>query len=89
MEFAFTEEQVMIRDAVAGFLAEHSTSAAVRAAMASETGYDAALWHTVCTRFASAKVGQKKRAPITNLLILGVALTLPHTKPAISTHKLR
>ena len=48
MEFAFTEEQVMIRDAVAGFLAEHSTSAAVRAAMASETGYDAALWHTVC-----------------------------------------
>jgi alkylation response protein AidB-like acyl-CoA dehydrogenase len=48
MEFAFTEEQEMIRDAVAGFLAEHSTSAAVRAAMASETGFDSALWHTVC-----------------------------------------
>jgi alkylation response protein AidB-like acyl-CoA dehydrogenase len=48
MEFAFTDEQEMIRDAVAGFLAEHSTSAAVRAAMASETGYDAVLWHTVC-----------------------------------------
>ena len=34
MEFAFTEEQEMIRDTASSFLAEVSTSEAVRAAMA-------------------------------------------------------
>lgn len=48
MDFAFTDEQKMIRDTVESFLAETSTSAAVRAAMVSDTGYDIALWHTVC-----------------------------------------
>ncbi|GAB3281388.1 acyl-CoA dehydrogenase family protein [Parahaliea aestuarii] len=48
MEFAFTEEQQMIRDTAADFLAEVSTSEAVRAAMNTEAGYDAALWDRVC-----------------------------------------
>jgi alkylation response protein AidB-like acyl-CoA dehydrogenase len=48
MEFAFTEEQEMIRDTAASFLAEVSTSEAVRAAMATEQGYDSALWSRVC-----------------------------------------
>lgn len=48
MDFAFTDEQKMIRDTVESFLAETSTSAAVRAAMATDAGYDTALWHTVC-----------------------------------------
>jgi alkylation response protein AidB-like acyl-CoA dehydrogenase len=38
----------MIRETAAGFLAEVSTSAAVRAAMATELGYDAQLWQRVC-----------------------------------------
>ena len=40
MDFKFTEEQAMIRDTAEAFLAEVSTSAAVRQAMASESGYD-------------------------------------------------
>jgi alkylation response protein AidB-like acyl-CoA dehydrogenase len=49
MEFAFTEEQEMIRDTAAAFLAEVSTSEAVRCAMATEQGYDPALWMRICT----------------------------------------
>ena len=49
MEFAFTDEQAMIRDTAAAFLAEVSTSEAVRAAMATEQGYDSDLWTRICT----------------------------------------
>jgi len=49
MEFSFTDEQRMIRDTAAAFLAEASDSAAVRAAMATETGFDPALWQRICT----------------------------------------
>jgi alkylation response protein AidB-like acyl-CoA dehydrogenase len=48
MEFAFTEEQEMIRDTAAAFLAEVSTSEAIRSAMATDTGYDPALWERIC-----------------------------------------
>lgn len=48
MEFSFTEEQQMIRDTAAAFLAEVSTSSAVRAAMVTEAGYDPALWRRLC-----------------------------------------
>ncbi len=47
MEFAFTEEQIMIRETAAAFLQEASTSAAVRAAMDTELGYDPELWSTI------------------------------------------
>ncbi|MCG8673502.1 MAG: acyl-CoA/acyl-ACP dehydrogenase [Pseudomonadales bacterium] len=49
MEFAFTDEQKMIQDTAESFLAEVSTSEAIRKAMASEEGYDTELWQTVCT----------------------------------------
>jgi len=48
MDFAFTQEQEMIRDTAAAFLAEVSSSEAVRAAMATESGYDEALWQRIC-----------------------------------------
>ncbi len=48
MDFTFTEEQEMIRDTAADFLAEVSTSEAVRAAMATESGYSLELWGRVC-----------------------------------------
>lgn len=48
MEFAFTDEQLMIRDTAQAFLAEVSTSEAIRAAMATGLGYDTALWQQVC-----------------------------------------
>ncbi|GAB5452721.1 MAG: acyl-CoA dehydrogenase family protein [Halioglobus sp.] len=49
MEFAFTEEQEMIRDTAASFLAQVSDSEAVRRAMETEAGFDAALWSRICT----------------------------------------
>ena len=49
MEFAFTEEQKMIQDTAESFLSEVSTSEAIRKVMATEEGYDASLWQTVCT----------------------------------------
>jgi len=49
MEFAFTQEQEMIRNTAAAFLAEVSDSAAVRCAMATEQGYDAELWRRICS----------------------------------------
>lgn len=48
MEFAFTEEQQMIRDTAESFLAEVSTSEAIRTAMATEQGYDSELWQRIC-----------------------------------------
>ncbi|MEE4144986.1 MAG: acyl-CoA dehydrogenase family protein [Halieaceae bacterium] len=48
MEFRFTEEQEMIRTTAEAFLAEASSSAAVRGAMVTEAGYDPALWQRIC-----------------------------------------
>ena len=47
MNFAFTEEQQELRDAARAFLADHSGSEPVRAAMASELGYDAEVWKRI------------------------------------------
>lgn len=49
MEFAFTQEQDMIRETAAAFLAEVSDSAAIRRAMVTDTGYDPQLWSRICT----------------------------------------
>ena len=48
MEFAFTEEQEMIRDTAASFLAEVSDSEAIRRAMSTEQGYESELWQRIC-----------------------------------------
>ena len=48
MEFRFTEEQQMIRETAAAFLQDVSSSSAVREAMATEAGYDPALWQRIC-----------------------------------------
>ena len=49
MEFAFTQEQEMIRDTAASFLKDASTSAAIRSALASDLGYSPDLWQRICT----------------------------------------
>lgn len=49
MEFAFTEEQQMIRDTAESFLADVSNSEAIRKAMATEQGYDAEIWQRICS----------------------------------------
>ena len=48
MEFSFTDQQQMIRATAEAFLSELSDSAAVREAMATESGFDAGLWQRIC-----------------------------------------
>ena len=48
MDFAFTEEQQMIRDTAESFLQDVSSSEAIRTAMATDAGYYAALWQQIC-----------------------------------------
>lgn len=47
MDFALSSDQEMIRDTAESFLAEASSSAAVRAAMETATGFDPAVWAQV------------------------------------------
>jgi len=47
MRFAFTEEQEALRRTARSFLADHSSSAQVRAAMQTDTGYDSAMWRRI------------------------------------------
>jgi len=54
MEFAFSEEQRQLAATVRSLLAKRADSAAVRAAMASERGYDEALWQTLCDQIGVA-----------------------------------
>lgn len=49
MNFAFTEEQDMLREAVRGFLEQYSPISAVRAQMETADGYDVALWDRMAT----------------------------------------
>nr|WP_301334271.1 acyl-CoA dehydrogenase [Solimonas sp. SE-A11] len=44
---ALTEDQILIRDAAENFLADVSTSSAVRAAMESAAGYDEDVWQRI------------------------------------------
>jgi alkylation response protein AidB-like acyl-CoA dehydrogenase len=54
MEVAFSEEQQELATTVRALLAKRADSAAVRAAMASETGYDEPLWQTLCEQIGVA-----------------------------------
>jgi len=54
MHFARTEEQTELANTVRALLTRRSDSAAVRAAMASETGYDTALWQALCEQIGVA-----------------------------------
>ncbi len=54
MELAFSEEQQELAGTVRSVLAKRADSAAVRAAMASETGYDESLWRLLCEQIGVA-----------------------------------
>src|SRR4029453_18011051 len=47
VQLAFTEEQEELRRSARAFLAEHSSSERVRAAMASDLGWDAEAWKRI------------------------------------------
>jgi alkylation response protein AidB-like acyl-CoA dehydrogenase len=48
MHFSFTDEQEEFRGVVRRFLHDHSSPIAVRRLMASDTGYDPAVWAKLC-----------------------------------------
>jgi alkylation response protein AidB-like acyl-CoA dehydrogenase len=52
MNFSFTEEQKMIIDTADSFLAEISTSSAIRSAMDTPLGYDRSIWQRICNEMA-------------------------------------
>ena len=54
MEFGFSEEQQELAATVRSLLAKRADSAAVRAAVASEAGYDAELWELLCEQIGVA-----------------------------------
>ena len=54
MEVAFSEEQQELAATVRSLLAKRADSAAVRAAMTSEAGYDEELWRTLCEQIGVA-----------------------------------
>ena len=54
MELVLTEEQQQLASTLRSLLDRHADSAAVRAAMASERGYDESLWQTLCEQIGVA-----------------------------------
>jgi alkylation response protein AidB-like acyl-CoA dehydrogenase len=54
MDFAFSEEQQELASTVRSLLVKRADSSAVRSAMASEAGYDEALWQTLCEQIGVA-----------------------------------
>lgn len=56
MDFSLTEDQVMIRDAAQSYLADNCQSEAVRAAMASESGFDPQIWQAVAAELGWCSV---------------------------------
>ncbi len=56
MDFAFNEEQEELRSAARSFLADHSGSEQVRAAMESELGYDPQVWKQLAVELGWAAV---------------------------------
>ncbi|WP_121251195.1 acyl-CoA dehydrogenase family protein [Nocardioides ferulae] len=57
MEFSLSEEQQELAATVRTLLAKRADSSAVRTAMASETGFDAGLWQTLCEQIEVAALG--------------------------------
>jgi alkylation response protein AidB-like acyl-CoA dehydrogenase len=49
-----TEERQMLRETVAALVTKHAGSAAVRAAIGSERGYDESLWQLLCEQVGAA-----------------------------------
>ena len=56
MQYAFSDEQEQLRDAVRRFLSDCSPPTEVRRLMATEQGYDAQVWRQLCQDLALAGV---------------------------------
>ena len=56
MDFAFTDEQVMIAETAKAFFSENATSERTRAAMVAD-GIDHTLWQAFCTELGLSGIG--------------------------------
>ena len=56
MNLSFSDEQLALRESAEAFLKDHSSSEKVRAAMASELGYDEDTWKRIATELGWAAV---------------------------------
>ncbi|HUS22636.1 MAG TPA: acyl-CoA dehydrogenase family protein [Aeromicrobium sp.] len=70
-----TSEQNDLAAAVRSLLTKQADSAAVRAAMASETGYDPALWSTLCAQIGVTGLSVADTAPVLEELGYSLAPT--------------
>jgi alkylation response protein AidB-like acyl-CoA dehydrogenase len=61
MQFAFTEEQSLIRDTARSFFDEHGVSAKVRAALSTRGGYDEDAWHLIAREMGWAGIAIAER----------------------------
>jgi len=57
MEFGFSEEQQELASTVRSLLAKRADSAAVRASVESDSGYDVELWQLLCEQIGVAALG--------------------------------
>lgn len=73
MEFAFTDEQLMIAETARDFFEENATSERTRAAMASD-GMDRALWASFCGELGLSGIGIAEEAGGSGLGMVELAI---------------
>jgi alkylation response protein AidB-like acyl-CoA dehydrogenase len=73
MEFAFTDEQVMIGETARALFAENATSARTRAAMTAD-GIDPALWQAFCQELGLSGIGIPESAGGAGLGLIELAI---------------
>jgi alkylation response protein AidB-like acyl-CoA dehydrogenase len=56
MQFAFTQEQELIRESARGLLDEHASSEKLRACLSTDMGYDQRLWDTIAREMGWAGI---------------------------------
>ncbi|WP_324261074.1 acyl-CoA dehydrogenase family protein [Altererythrobacter sp. H2] len=73
MDFAFTDEQVMIAETARAFFTENATSERTRAAMAAD-GIDQALWQAFCQELGLSGIGIPEAAGGAGLGLVELAI---------------
>ncbi|HEX5264212.1 MAG TPA: acyl-CoA dehydrogenase family protein, partial [Phenylobacterium sp.] len=76
MDFSFTEEQSMLRDTVASYLADHYSFDQRRAALGKEPGWSPAVWKAFAEELGilgapfSEELGGLGGGPVENLIVM-------------------
>src|SRR5687768_12727482 len=76
MQFALTEEQLLLQDTVRSLLAEKASSPAVRSAMTSDLGYDPALWKQMTAELGLGGVALPTSLGGSGMGMVGLAIVM-------------